>query len=245
MSLKRATAKLFALGLCGLVAPCLAFAVDAPIGGSLERVDTTLLGAGQETVSAALAPAWAVQVGAFADRDAAEARLARIAERASSELSRATRLVTPLVWDDGHMLYRARFGGMDAPSAQAACAILNRRGESCFVVAEEPAKPDRGNIVEAAADAQRAARRADTVEAVNAQLIATVPVTDPLTLVASTISPSLPGSASPMNPAKVAANTVRTSLLSSASQVNNDELSDMRGGFFTAAGAHFDFGASI
>jgi hypothetical protein len=39
--------------------------------------------------------------------------------------------------------------------------------------------------------------------------------------------------------------TVKTSLLSSARLVSDEELSGMRGGYFTAAGAQFDFGASV
>lgn len=37
----------------------------------------------------------------------------------------------------------------------------------------------------------------------------------------------------------------RASVLDAAHMVSNDELSKMRGGFFTAAGAQFDFGASV
>jgi hypothetical protein len=39
--------------------------------------------------------------------------------------------------------------------------------------------------------------------------------------------------------------TARSVLLNSSRLVSNAELSEMRGGFFTAAGAQFDFGASI
>jgi hypothetical protein len=228
MTRKRTTAKLFGLGLCSALAPCLALAVIAPSGEPLERVDTTFLGAGQAPASADAAPGWAIQVGAFADRDAAEAQLARIAERAPSEISRATRLVTPFEWSSERMLYRVRFGGLDARLAQTICATLNRRGESCFVVRDEPAKPDSSGAVEAAADTPPPVDRADTDGA--APAIARVEVTDPVKMAVSTVPTSalrstrIPGSASP---------------------VNNDELSDMRGGFFTAAGAHFDFGASI
>jgi SPOR domain len=223
---KRTTAKLFVLGLCGVVAPCLAFAIGAPSGPSLEQIDATLLGVGQEPASAAAAPGWAIQVGAYADRAMADARLAQIAERAPDEVARATRLVTSFEWDNGRMLYRARFGGLDYRNAQAVCAILSRRGESCFVVADQLAKPDHENVTEAAADPAPPLRGSETAEA---QTPATVPVADTVAA----------------EPVKVAVNTVRSSLLSSASQVNNDELSDMRGGFFTAAGAHFDFGASV
>ena len=224
MSVTRTPAKLFVLGLCGTLAPYLALAVDAPSGEPLEHVDTSLLGAGLEPASTVAAPGWAIQVGAFSDKTAAETRLARIAEQAPDEISRATRLVTPFEWENGRMLYRARFGGLDARNAQAACAILDRHGEACFVVADEPANPGSGDVVEAAADPPPPMLRGDTDGAAPAQATATVPVADPV---------------------KVAANTAPSSVLSSASRVNNDELSDMRGGFFTAAGAHFDFGASI
>lgn len=39
--------------------------------------------------------------------------------------------------------------------------------------------------------------------------------------------------------------TEKVRLLAASRMVGNDELADMRGGFFTAAGAQFDFGASI
>jgi hypothetical protein len=39
--------------------------------------------------------------------------------------------------------------------------------------------------------------------------------------------------------------TAKSALLSSSRLVSDDELSEMRGGFFTAAGAQFDFGASV
>jgi len=39
--------------------------------------------------------------------------------------------------------------------------------------------------------------------------------------------------------------TARSVLLNSSRMVSDDELSGMRGGFFTAAGAQFDFGASV
>ena len=38
---------------------------------------------------------------------------------------------------------------------------------------------------------------------------------------------------------------LRGAILSASNPVSNDELSQMRGGFFTAAGAQFDFGASV
>ena len=236
MTPRRAIKNMSFLGLCGVVAPCLAFAVNAPSGEPLEHVDTTFLGTGQDPAPAGPAPGWAVQVGAFADEPAAEAQLTRAAERAPDEISRAIRRVTPFAWNNGRMFYRARFGGLDAQTAQAACAVLNRRGETCFVVADQIAKPDRATLVETTPDPAPLVRR---IESNGIQAPATVPVADIIvadTVVAVTVVAA---------PVKVAANTARPSLLSAASQVNNDDLSDMRGGFFTAAGAHFDFGASV
>ena len=236
MTPRRAIKNMSFLGLCGVVAPCLAFAVNAPSGEPLEHVDTTFLGTGQDTAPAGPAPGWAVQVGAFADESAAEAQLTRAAERAPDEISRAIRRVTPFAWTSGRMFYRARFGGLDAQTAQAACAVLNRHGETCFVVADQIAKPDHATLVETTPDPAPLVRR---IESNGIQAPATVPVADIIvadTVVADTVVAA---------PVKVAANIARPPLLSAASQVNNEDLSDMRGGFFTAAGAHFDFGASV
>jgi SPOR domain len=229
MTLRRTITNLSFLGLCGVVAPCLAFAVNTPSGEPLEHVDTTFLGTGQQADPPA--PGWAIQVGAFADEPAAQAQLTRVAERAPDEISRAIRRVTPFAWNNGRMFYRARFGGLDAQTAQAACALLNRRGDTCFVVADQIAKPDQSAFVQAASDSAPLLRRSLFTDD---QVLATVPVSD--IVVADTVIAA---------PEKVAINIARPSLLSTDSQVNNDELSDMRGGFFTAAGAHFDFGASV
>jgi SPOR domain len=227
MILRRAIKNLSLLGLCGVVAPCLALAVNAPTGEMLEQVDTTFLGAGQETGPAAPAPGWAIQVGAYANADMAEAQLAHIADRTPDGMSRAVRRVTPIAWDNGRMFYRARFGGLDAQTAQTVCAFLNHHGEACFVVADEMTKPDQS----AETNSTPLLRRS---ELDGEQVLKTVPVSD--IVVADTVI---------AEPEKVAINIARPSLLSADSQVNNDDLSDMRGGFFTAAGAHFDFGASV
>jgi hypothetical protein len=236
MTLRRAITNMSVLGFFGVLAPCLAFALNIPSGEPLEQVDTTFLGTGQEAGPAAPAPGWAVQVGAFADEPAAEAQLTRAAERAPDEISRAIRRVTPFAWNDGRMFYRARFGGLDAQTAQAACAVLNRHGETCYVVVDQIAKPDHATLVEAAPDPAPLVRH---IESIGIRVPATVPVADIIvadTVVADTVVAA---------PVKVAANSARPSLLNTTSQVNNEELSGMRGGFFTAAGAHFDFGASV
>jgi hypothetical protein len=251
MTLRRAITNMSVLGFFGVLAPCLAFALNTPSGEPLEQVDATFLGTGQEAGPAAPAPGWAVQVGAFADEPAAEAQLTRAAERAPDEISRAIRRVTPFAWNDGRMFYRARFGGLDAQTAQAACAVLNRHGETCYVVVDQIAKPDHATLVEAAADPAPLVRH---IESIGIRAPATVPVADIIvadtvvadTVVADTVvADTVVADTVVAAPVKVAANSARPSLLDTASQVNNDELSGMRGGFFTAAGAHFDFGASV
>ena len=76
---------------------------------------------------------WAVQVGAYADAAAARARLETVRDLAS-ELDRAE-MYTPRFESNGRTLFRARFTGVDAASARAACANLAARNEPCFAVA--------------------------------------------------------------------------------------------------------------
>lgn len=211
MTARHASMKLFILGLSGTVVPYLAFAVNPPAGVSLEQVDTTFLGTGQDEMpvpeKAALTQNWVVQVGAYADKDGAEAQLARIARLTPNELLHAAPVVTALDWGDGRVLYRARFAGFSEPDAHALCATLIHLGESCFTIADEAAGPDGNGVIEAVAGATRGD-------------------VDPASLVAS-------------------AGDRRRAHPDSSRLVSDDELSDMRGGFFTAAGAEFDFGASV
>lgn len=76
---------------------------------------------------------WSIQIGAYNDPAVAQQALAGIAPRmgqAKPVLQRATS-------QDGVLLYRARFAGLDQKTAAAHCTALMAQGQSCLVVAPE------------------------------------------------------------------------------------------------------------
>ena len=77
-------------------------------------------------------PRWIVQIGAFANEEAATAQLAITAERSMDVLGQAERLVTPFTGEGGRTLYRARFGLFGEGEARAVCQRMMTRGETCF-----------------------------------------------------------------------------------------------------------------
>jgi D-alanyl-D-alanine carboxypeptidase len=78
---------------------------------------------------------YAVQVGAFASRPAAERTAKRALEEARQSLAGGIRRI-------GHLaergLYRARISGLSHSDAQTACTRLQRRGMDCFVIEGTP-----------------------------------------------------------------------------------------------------------
>lgn len=75
------------------------------------------------------AGAWAVQVGAFRDRDVADGWLTEVNRRFRSQFTGAERAVqTAGEW------YRSRFTGLTEDGARAACAALAERRVTCMVV---------------------------------------------------------------------------------------------------------------
>jgi D-alanyl-D-alanine carboxypeptidase len=74
---------------------------------------------------------WMIQIGATDDAAAAAELLARAKARESSALDTAEPL-TEKVQKGDQTLYRARFAGLDADDAQAACISLRRSGFACF-----------------------------------------------------------------------------------------------------------------
>jgi hypothetical protein len=115
------------------------------------------------------------------------------------------------------IFYRARFAGLSQDAATKICAMLNREGQDCFV------SMDRVTVPDAPPEAPLQA--------------AAEPVSPPQ---ASADLAALRGPVALPGPSKS-----KFIALTASRQVSNDELSGMRGGFFTAAGANFDFGASI
>jgi len=77
---------------------------------------------------------WAVQIGAFNDKLAAQAHLAKYAERSMDVVGQAERLVVPMASADGQTVYRARFGLFAENEARAVCRRMTSRGETCFAV---------------------------------------------------------------------------------------------------------------
>ena len=74
---------------------------------------------------------WMIQIGATDDAAAAAELLARAKARGSSALDSAEPF-TEKVQKGDQTLYRARFVGLDADDAQAACRSLRRSGFACF-----------------------------------------------------------------------------------------------------------------
>lgn len=82
-----------------------------------------------------LGTGWSIQVGAYGSRAAAMARLETVADMDVNQVLRQAEPVTAALSSNGRALWRARFSGLDADQARAACASLESRGEACFTVA--------------------------------------------------------------------------------------------------------------
>lgn len=82
-----------------------------------------------------LGTGWSIQVGAYGSRAAAMARLETVADMDVNRVLRQAEPVTAALSSNGRALWRARFSGLDADQARAACASLEARGEACFTVA--------------------------------------------------------------------------------------------------------------
>ncbi|WP_200340742.1 serine hydrolase [Rhodovibrio sodomensis] len=78
---------------------------------------------------------YAVQVGAFSSKPAAERIAKRALEEARQALAGGIRRVAHLRGDD---LYRARVVGLTVGAAERACTRLKRRGMDCLVVQDTP-----------------------------------------------------------------------------------------------------------
>ncbi len=229
--------KLLAIGLAGSLVPCLAMAVNMPAGPFPEKVNTADLGAGLLGAPAAVQPGWAIQVGAFGERGAAKAQIARIEVLSSGELAHVASTIVAMPWDDRKELYRARFVGLEEGQAHAACDKLLALQIPCIVMADQPGDQIAGGTeIPAAAmvDKDRPAPPG-AAEAIATELAAD--------------SPALRGVEDRGSPKAVADVTIphapNGTLLAAAKPVSSHDLAKMRGGFFTAAGAQFDFGASV
>ncbi len=78
-------------------------------------------------------PGWIIQIGATDDEAKAGALLARVKARKLSALDDAEAFTEKVQKGDA-TLYRARFAGLDADGAEAACRSLKRSGFGCFAM---------------------------------------------------------------------------------------------------------------
>jgi hypothetical protein len=80
------------------------------------------------------AGAWSIQVGAFGSPDQARSIAASVRSLAPAELSGARTVVGLTAPFGGHVLYRARLGGLSAQSAAIACSALSAQRQACVTV---------------------------------------------------------------------------------------------------------------
>lgn len=79
---------------------------------------------------------WTIQIGAYADKALALAQLRTYAGKAQDILARASQIVAPMQSNNGHVIYRARFGLFAEQEARDVCNLLTQRGQTCFAAAQ-------------------------------------------------------------------------------------------------------------
>ncbi|WP_246130187.1 D-alanyl-D-alanine carboxypeptidase family protein [Nitrospirillum pindoramense] len=113
------------------------------VGKAAESVaDHTLLAAPAEAAPAVatgtkgknIPAGWSIQVGAYNDRAATQAAIARATQKSRGLLNAAVPNVVE-VSSAKSTLYRARLAGLSEKTARAACAQLSRQGQGCITIA--------------------------------------------------------------------------------------------------------------
>jgi D-alanyl-D-alanine carboxypeptidase len=79
---------------------------------------------------------WTIQIGAYADRALALAQLKTYAGKAQDILASASKIIAPMQSNNGHMIYRARFGLFAEQEAREVCNRLTQRGQTCFAAVQ-------------------------------------------------------------------------------------------------------------
>ena len=79
---------------------------------------------------------WTIQIGAYADKALALAQLKTYAGKAQDILARASQIVAPMQSNNGHVIYRARFGLFAEQEARDVSNLLTQRGQTCFAAAQ-------------------------------------------------------------------------------------------------------------
>jgi len=89
-----------------------------------------------EPVTPAPGRNWTIQIGAYADRALALAELRIYAGKAQDILATASQIVAPMHSNNGHVIYRARFGLYAEQEARDVCNRLTQRGQTCFAAVQ-------------------------------------------------------------------------------------------------------------
>jgi D-alanyl-D-alanine carboxypeptidase len=89
-----------------------------------------------ETMSPSPGHNWTIQIGAYADKALALAQLKTYAGKAQDILATASQIVAPLQSNNGHVIYRARFGLFAEREARDVCSRLTQRGQTCFAAVQ-------------------------------------------------------------------------------------------------------------
>ena len=112
-------------------------AVDAPRPQMRPALhDDAAAGGEPEAVTPSPGRNWTIQIGAYADKALALAQLKTYAGKAQDILATASQIVAPLQSNNGHVIYRARFGLFAEREAREVCSRLTQRGQTCFAAVQ-------------------------------------------------------------------------------------------------------------
>jgi len=119
-----------------LSAKPLRIAANAPVNAPRPRMRPSLRDDASGSEPAMPGRNWTIQIGAYADKALALAQLRTYAGKAQDILARASQIVAPMQSNNGHVIYRARFGLFAEQEARDVCNLLTQRGQTCFAAAQ-------------------------------------------------------------------------------------------------------------
>jgi len=111
-------------------------AVDAPRPQMRPSQRDDAAGSDLENVTPSPGRNWTIQIGAYADKALALAQLKTYAGKAQDILATASQIVAPMQSNNGHVIYRARFGLFAEREAREVCSRLTQRGQTCFAAVQ-------------------------------------------------------------------------------------------------------------
>lgn len=88
------------------------------------------------TLEDSITQSWNIQIGAYPDKQQAQAKLTALKGKALASLE-GKAAYTIAVQKDGGTVYRARFAGFDSETAKKACAKIVSLGEKCVAVSPQ------------------------------------------------------------------------------------------------------------